>query len=256
MLMTSKRAGTQVFTTADVKTVETLKAMCERIDGDRDAYDRGTRAERGRIARDLHDDVSSRLLTSLHRTEPERVQADVREALSDIRSIISGLEGDRQDMSDVISAIRIEAMDRLEAAGIEAFWPLEDKAPPLAMKLNYNVYRNLSAVMREITANIIRHSKATRVQVASKLTTKAGQPVFEFDIKDNGVGLDREHRNGSGLGNIVARMSEIGGNAAINTQTPPMSGDGTHLSLRLPLPPYSGGPRQEGERLNLTDKYQ
>ena len=81
---------------------------------------------RDRIARDLHDYVSSRLLTSLHRTQPDRVQADVREALSDIRSIISGLEGERQEIGDVLSAIRIEALDRLEAAGIEASWPLDD----------------------------------------------------------------------------------------------------------------------------------
>ena len=246
MLLTNKRAGTQVFTSADVKTVDSLKAMCERVDADRDAYDRGTQAERGRIARDLHDDVSSRLLTSLHRTQPDRVQADVREALSDIRLIISGLEGERQEIGDVLSALRIEALDRFEAAGIEAFWPLDGDVVPTQIPLDYRIYRNLNAVMREITSNIIRHAKATRVDVVTNLITDSAGSVCLVDVHDNGIGLEVAHRKGSGLTNIDARMTEIGGKVSFNTASlcneavaPRLQEEtsGTRVSLEFPISP-------------------
>jgi two-component system, NarL family, sensor histidine kinase DevS len=243
MLLTSKRAGTQVFTKADVKTVETLKAMCERIDADRDAYDRGSLAERERIARDLHDDVSSRLLTSLHRTQPERVQADVREALSDIRSIISGLEGEHQPIEVVLSAIRIEALDRFEAAGIEASWPTEGHTLADPVTLDYRIYRNLNAVMREITSNIIRHAKATHVEVTVQMVIDTGAPVLHIEVCDNGIGLEAGHRKGNGLANITARVTEIGGAVLFDKATFEPSTRGTRVTFNLPLSPYSGGPQ-------------
>jgi two-component system, NarL family, sensor histidine kinase DevS len=237
MVLTSKRAGTQVFTKADVKTVETLVTMCARIDSDRDAYDRGTQAERGRIARDLHDDVSSRLLTSLHRTQPERVQADVREALSDIRSIISGLDGERQEFDDVMSAIRIEALDRFEAANIQATWPLDSDALPITIALDYRTYRNLSAVMREIASNIIRHAQATRVDITTQLSTDSVHQVCYISICDNGIGLAPEHKKGNGLTNIVARMAEIGGSVTFTNGTCAPEPKGLCIKLELPLSP-------------------
>jgi two-component system, NarL family, sensor histidine kinase DevS len=237
IVLTSKRAGTQVFTKADAKTVETLATMCARIDFDRDAYDRGTQAERGRIARDLHDDVSSRLLTSLHRTQPERVQADVREALSDIRSIISGLDGERQEFDDVMSAIRIEALDRFEAANIQATWPLDSDALPITIALDYRTYRNLSAVMREIASNIIRHAQATRVDITTQLSTVTVRQVCHISICDNGIGLAPEHKKGNGLTNIVARMAEIGGSVTFTNGTCAPEPKGLCIKLELPLSP-------------------
>lgn len=237
MVLTSKRAGTQVFTKADARTVETLVTMCARIDTDRDAYERGTQAERGRIARDLHDDVSSRLLTSLHRTQPERVQADVREALSDIRSIISGLDGERQEFGDVMSAIRIEALDRFEAANIEATWPLDGDALPITIALDYRTYRNLSAVMREIASNIIRHAQATRVDITTELSADPAHQVCHINICDNGVGLGPEHKKGNGLTNIVSRMAEIGGSVTFTNGTFAKELKGLCIKLELPLSP-------------------
>ena len=240
------KSGEALFSRRDCDLAQQFVVSARQIDLSRDAYDRGTRTERGRIARDLHDDVSSRLLTSLHRTEPDRVQADVREALSDIRSIISGLEGDRQPISDVLSAIRIEALDRFEAAGIEAAWPLDANALPDQFPLDYRIYRNLNAVMREITSNIIRHANATRVQVVTTLTAGEAGLVCTVDVTDDGIGLDVDHRKGSGLTNIVARMTEIGGRATFNARElgceaiPPKScsvKNGMRVSLEFPISP-------------------
>ena len=201
---------------------------------------------RDRIARDLHDDVSSRLLTSLHRTQPDRVQADVREALSDIRSIISGLECERQEISDVLSEIRIEALDRFEAAGIEASWPLDGDELPAPIALDYRIYRNLNAVMREIISNIIRHAKATRVDVVTKLITGRAGPICLIEVRDNGIGLELDYRKGNGLTNISARMTEIGGKASFNTLSVGNEADaqkldsdtgGMRVSLELSISP-------------------
>jgi two-component system, NarL family, sensor histidine kinase DevS len=242
LVLTNKRAGTQVFTNADVKLVETLKAMCERIDTDRDAYERGTQAERGRIARDLHDDVSSRLLTSLHRHQPERMQGDVREALSDIRSIISGLDGDRQQIDDVLSAIRIEMLDRLEAAGLYTQWPLDGDQPSALIEVEYRVYRNLNAIMREITSNILRHANATRVEIMTEMVVDKAKPLCRIVVFDNGIGLDVGKRKGNGLVNIAARLAEIEGSVTFLDPMSTKQQTGTHIVLEIPLPPYMRGP--------------
>ena len=237
VVLSNKRNGTQVFTQADVKIVSALKAMCDRIDSDRDGYDRGKRAERIRIARDLHDDVSARLLTSLHRTQTNLMQADVREALSDIRAIVTGLEGNSQTLLDAIATIRVEFLDRLEAATIKTDWPLTQDTAREPILLDYQTYRNLHATMREIASNIVRHSKATCVFVTVSLTASDGNRACYITIQDNGIGVTDKPKTGHGLSNIASRMSEVGGSVAYKSDDLSPELTGMRLTLNFPLPP-------------------
>ena len=169
----------------------------------------------------------------------------MREALSDIRSIIAGLDGERQQIGDVLSAIRIDVLDRLEAAGIDARWPLDGEAMPVPIMVDYRIYRNLNATMREIASNIVRHAKATRVEVNAKLIADPANPICHIDVCDNGIGLDIDHKKGNGLTNIVSRMTEIGGTAVFRAPTSLDTPSGMKVTLELPLPPYNGGPRSD-----------
>jgi signal transduction histidine kinase len=82
--------------------------------------------------------------------------------------------------------------------------------------------------VREAMNNILKHSKATAVQ----LTMKFGVEGFELRLRDNGVGFDpaaREHAERNGLANMRSRMEEIGGTFEI------VSAPGaTEITVRLP----------------------
>ena len=55
-------AGRSLFGAAHVKTAQHLLQLMAHADASRDAYDRGVAEERGRIARDMHDNIGAPLL--------------------------------------------------------------------------------------------------------------------------------------------------------------------------------------------------
>ena len=100
--------------------------------------------------------------------------------------------------------------------------------------------------MREIISNIIRHAKATRVDVVTKLITGRAGPICLIEVRDNGIGLELDYRKGNGLTNICARMTEIGGKASFDTLSVGNEADaqkldsdtvGMRVSLELPISP-------------------
>ena len=165
------------------------------------------------------------------------MQADVREALSDIRAIVTGLEGNSQTLLDAIAAIRVEFLDRLEAATIKTDWPLTHNTTPEPILLDYQTYRNLHATMREVASNIVRHSKATCVIVTVSLTASDGNRACHITIQDNGIGVTDKPKTGHGLSNIASRMSEVGGSVAYGSDVVVSKLTGMRLTLNFPLPP-------------------
>ena len=196
-------------------------------------YARGVGEERQRIARDLHDDVSARLLTSLHRNDVTLVRSDVRKAMSDIRSIISSLTGKKLALDKVMADLRHDTAERLEAAKIHLIWPLSDEPlsdePPEARLIDYPIYKNLMSSHREIVSNIIRHSEASQVTV--DVTTRDTE--LSISVEDNGKGLDAsaiEDGKGNGIRNIRHRLEQI--NARFSVASCPQ---GTRIDVAIPL---------------------
>ncbi len=203
-------AGRRAFGPGDVEAARALVAIVERLGAARDAYVQGVAEERQRIARDLHDDVSGRLAASLHRRDHERVHMDVREAIADIRTIVSGLAGKPRRLGDLLAELRYDSIGRCEGAGVALDWPpgpeLADERP-----LDYRVYRHLMAAVRESVSNILRHSGATRARIACALDGER----LSVTIIDNGCGLPPEvltdGRAGNGLRNCTVRAEALGG---------------------------------------------
>lgn len=217
--------GRGLFGPVHLKLARELTRLMRHAEASRDAFERGAAGERGRIARDLHDDVGARLLSGLHKPDVAATREVVREAIADMRTIVSGLTGASLPLSHVVAQLRHETVRRLEAAGIELDWPLSpdetDETP-----LTYPVYRNWSAVHREAVSNVIRHSGATTLAV--RLSREAD--TLEVTISDDGKGLAPDRSAGNGLGNISRRVSELGG-----TATYPAVERGCTLELSIPL---------------------
>lgn len=138
--------GRQLFAPGDLALAHEVVDMLRYADSRREAYSHGAQEERARIARDLHDDVGSRLLSSLHQKSIEQTRQVIQQAISEMCTIISGLSGTRMPLGAVIAELRHETARRLEAAALDLDWPLQDDHEGVV--LPYQSLRHVMAIVR------------------------------------------------------------------------------------------------------------
>jgi two-component system sensor histidine kinase DesK len=187
-------------------------------------------AERERIGRDLHDllghtlsmvALKSELAGRLIDRDPRaarREMADVervaREALSQVRSAVSGIR------AAALAAELASARLLLEAAGVQMeYWSDSRELPA-------DVETCLALALREAVTNIQRHARANRVEV----TVIGGTERVVMRIRDDGRGGVNER--GNGLNGMRERIVARGGELWIESPR----GQGTAIEIRLPLP--------------------
>jgi len=231
LVLRYRNRGRLLFDSGQAALAGELVKFMHQAERTRDEYARGAAEERQRIARDLHDDVSGRLLTGLRHTDAGSIRDEVRAALADIRTILRGLSGEVLAISQVVANMRHETFERLEAAGIDLDWPVQmtPSADPAGVPA---LYRNITSAHREVVTNILRHAQARKVKV--RYATEAG--VFSLTITDDGVGLPADpaaapRTGGRGLTNIQRRLREIGGDALLED-----AGPGLRVRLTAAIP--------------------
>ncbi|MFJ6466080.1 histidine kinase [Streptomyces sp. NPDC091387] len=173
--------------------------------------------ERLRVASDLHDLLSYSLSAIVLKSElghrlipsaPVRARCEVAavlgiagEALADVSLVATGY----CDMS--LAAEAESACSVLADAGIETVTELD--CGPLPKELD----TVLAIVLREAVTNALRHSKAEHCVIGA---VREGGTVT-LRIRNDGVwetGRDTVGGGGSGLGNLAARVRDIGGDLA------------------------------------------
>ncbi|CAN5473623.1 hypothetical protein BH10PSE4_BH10PSE4_26530 [soil metagenome] len=224
--------GRRLFTATDTRLVAQLVLLMGKAEAARDSYARGVLEERERIARDLHDDVSARLLTSLHREDVREVRRDVRDAMADIRVILSGLSGDQVELNQILADLRHETAERLKAAGVTLVWPIAPEGLGNGVErrvLDYALYKTLISALREIVTNTIKHAGATRLSV--EVREEAGRlRIVVIDDGRAASDLGRATGGGHGLKNIRFRLERLGGTLAFER-----ADTGARTELVLPL---------------------
>lgn len=225
--------GRRLFTPQDMALATEVQEILRHADASRDAYNQGVREERSRIARDLHDDIGSRLLTGLHQSGITETRQTIQQAITEMRTIINGLTGTQMQLDVMLAELRHETSLRLEAAGLTLEWPLlrEDDNTLLP----YRVYRNYSSVLRELISNILRHAGATTVRVEIRLENG----VLQTRLSDNGIGMPEEKQDGRhGLANLQNRISDMQGRLKTSPANP---GTCTEILVPLAAVPASAG---------------
>jgi len=196
--------------------------------------------DRERIAADLHDTVIQRLFAtglSLQATlrfitppeAAERVQtavADLDDTIRQIRSTIFALAAPRVAGRSLRGEILALASETGASLGFEPHLRLNG---PIDTAIDDEVATQLLAVIREALSNVVRHARATRVDLV--IDVNEGRVVAE--VRDDGVGPgDHDRRGGRGVGNMSNRAEALGGSMTLAGGP---NGEGSVLTWRVPV---------------------
>jgi signal transduction histidine kinase len=198
--------------------------------------------ERGRIAKDIHDDLGSSLTRiMLLATRAEQDLAEHKEIQPHLSKIVAFSRSTIQAMDEIVWAVNpkhdsLEGLVGYLTQYTEQFF--EDTAVrcrremPVSSRsfaLPAEVRHDLFLVVKEALNNVLKHSGASEARVEVSTLGESLQIV----IHDNGCGFDagmaRPGRGGNGLDNMRRRMESIGGQLEISCTR----GCGTRLTLNL-----------------------
>ena len=242
LYLTDKTSG-EVFTDVDEELVVGLAAAAgvaiENARLHAKLNDLTLVEDRERIARDLHDTVIQRLFATglslqatvrLVRTDPvaaiERVIAAVDDldlTVKHIRSAIFGLESTRPSSDGLRSQVAAMAREAGRSLGFDPTLLLDG---PIDSAVDASLTADVQSTLREALSNVVRHSRATRVEIE----LSAGDDV-QLRVTDDGVGYGHGEL-GNGVRNMTARAEARGGELTIEHG----QRGGTVLTWRVPLP--------------------
>lgn len=192
--------------------------------------------ERERIARDVHDSVIQNLFaigltlqglalrvgTGFEGTLNELVDR-IDGAIDELRRLIFGL---RQQPTPGVAPSLQRMLDEL---GRPASVELEVR-PDIGF-IDAERMTDLVAMIREATANALRHSGASRIAISLETVDRH----LVATVSDNGSGFDHDPSDqsgpGMGLGNLRARALRLSGHVAISTE----HGRGTVIEIVIPV---------------------
>lgn len=197
---------------------------------------------RGRIARDLHDDMGSTLSTIniLSEMAKMKVGKDTEKTSEYISKISDNSNRMMEAMDDIVWSInptndsmqRITARMRefatgvLEAKDIEVSFKVDEKVKDL--RLDMESRRDFFLIFKEAVNNIAKYSQCRRAYI--DVTVHGNKLVMQ--IRDDGRGFDvQQADSGNGLSNMKKRAESLKGFLTIES-IPAM---GTKVRLEAPL---------------------
>ncbi|MCK9905048.1 histidine kinase [Parafrankia colletiae] len=194
-------------------------------------------ADRGRIARDLHDHVIQRLFAVAlgmqdlaqyeNPSNSDRITSyieDIDATIKDIRRTIFELRSAHPTRAARLRTALEEISEDIRPA--LGFAPTITLSGPLDSVVDDRLADHLLAVAREALTNTARHARAG----TAELRLAVDGDAVTLDAVDDGVGIGDSTRR-SGLDNLRTRAEIVGGSYTIST--PP--GGGTHLHWSAPL---------------------
>lgn len=214
--------GTRLFTERDRATVEAMRTVIERLVDYGHAVELGVERERLRVARDLHDDIGARLLDLLHRSEGP-TQDRVRAILDELRLVIASLGSRGETLENLLGVCRAEAGERLEGGAVTLSWQQPESLPDL--RLDPHLALLIVRTLRESVDNALRHARARRFEVESRLT---GTRIV-IRVRNDGVDEAASACEGRSLLVLRSRAEALGGSLDA-------APDGSSWEVRLELP--------------------
>jgi signal transduction histidine kinase len=199
--------------------------------------------ERGRIAKDLHDDLGASMTQmtlllelalqqkSAQAAVLDRVEESLRagrEAIKSLDAAVWAVNPANNTLPELVAYIGQFGMEFLQQARIRCELELPDQPPerPVSAELRHNLF----LIVKEALNNVVRHAQASTVRLQIAVTPA----TLDLLIEDDGRGIERETQDGlaDGLRNMRQRAEEL--KAQFKLESKP--GVGTRLTFRYPWP--------------------
>lgn len=209
--------------------------------------------ERMRIARDMHDEIGSKLTKisfmserakrELEGQDPvarklDSIAGTSRELLQTLDEIVWAVNPHNDTLEHLAAYLGQYATEYLQNTAVECELRIPRGLPhhPLSAEARHNLF----LAFEESLNNALKHGRPTRVRVDMRIAPAQ----FEIAIEDNGCGFDSAGfasvpsgngvapvENGNGLRNMRHRLEMLGGHCNIQS----CAGNGTTVTLTVPL---------------------
>ncbi|OBF88790.1 ATPase [Mycobacterium sp. 852002-51152_SCH6134967] len=200
--------------------------------------------ERRRLAGDIHDGISQRLVTLSYRLDAATRSdepAIVAEQLGKARELV---DLTLQEARAAISGLRPPVLDDLGLAGGLA--SLARSIPQIGIEVDLaerrlpdHIELALYRIAQECLQNVVKHAKAASARLTFAVDPGDSGDIARLEIVDDGVGFDTfEHplggddMGGYGLLSMAERAEIVGGRLNIRSRP----GAGTAVTATIPLP--------------------
>jgi len=200
--------------------------------------------ERRRVAGDIHDGISQRLITLSYRLDAaaRAVGSDPAEAasqLAEARELVGLTLGEARV---AISGLRPPVLDDLGLAGglasLARSVPHLDTELDLAdVRLPEHIEIALYRIAQEGLQNIVKHANASVARLRFAIDAEG---IARLEIMDNGIGFDTfenplggDEMGGYGVLSMAERAELVGGRLNIRSRP----GSGTTVTATIPMPP-------------------
>ena len=198
--------------------------------------------ERARLSRGLHDELGGVLLaarmdvswlqrhwgdgekTALERLA--RIQKALDEGIDLKRRVVEELRPTLLDNMGLVAALRWQLDESCRRSGLKCTEKFPEDEPTFSRAGAISLFR----VVQEALTNVVKHAKATEVEVALEI---AGDDVLLY-IRDDGIGVQpdaTQRAKAHGLAGMRQRISVLGGTLQVDRAP----GGGTEIRVRLPL---------------------
>ncbi|MET7332598.1 histidine kinase [Nonomuraea sp. NPDC005650] len=210
--------------------------------GLREAADAAVRAERRRIARELHDVVAHHITVinalvggaratlppeqEVTRNALESAEQTARQAMSEMRRLLDVLRADGGEGPDAATGVGADRLPSLikeaKSAGLPASLTVTGEPVALPATVDHAVYR----IVQEALTNTRKHATSARASVRLAYEDRA----VEVEVVDDGLAVSGG-TPGFGLGGMAERVALCGGQLS----TGPRPEGGFRVHARIPL---------------------
>lgn len=194
---------------------------------------------RRRIADDLHDDIGSKLsavtlgmdlaqrrwqLKPDEQQEFRHLTVAAREVVGDLKDNVWIVDAGQDDLSSTIARMEHFAHQILKGRDYQCSIP--DIIPDRSVGMEWR--RHVFLLFKEALTNAARHSQAESIELVLGVSLNS----FEFEIRDDGVGLGPAPLQGRGLQTMQRRAEAVDGVVHVSSA----GSRGTRVVFSGPLP--------------------
>lgn len=207
-----------------------------------DEKERGIQLERMRIAQHMHDDLGASLAkislqVGMALEDPKRINLSLardingftKDAAKKMREIIWYLNPESCAYNSFCDYVSSMVVDYFNGSNVEVNLKIQDSDSHFI--IGYTFKRDWINILKSLMANVIQHSKATRVEFQFG---KLDDNWIEARVKDNGIGFDPSEKSrpdSTGLRSIQNRMRQRNGEVQIESKP----GNGACVVIRIPF---------------------